>query len=178
MFRNLGKGKYEHVSPSLGAAFNVAQVARGAAYADYDHDGDLDILVANNHGPARLLRNDGGSQNRWLCVKAVGRRSNRSGIGAIVRIQSAGGRQWTTVRSGGSYASQSDLAVTFGLGQDASVSALEVEWPSGTKDRLTNVAANQFLTIEEGKGLVPSPATRSATASARATAPRERGTRN
>jgi hypothetical protein len=158
MFRNMGQGKYEHVSPSLGAAFNVAQVARGAAHADYDRDGDLDILVANNHGPARLLRNEGGNANKWLCVKAVGSTSNRSGIGAIVRIQTASGRQWNSVRSGGSYASQSDLAVTFGLGQDAVVQSVEVEWPSGVKDRVTNVAANQFITIEEGRGLVKAPA--------------------
>jgi hypothetical protein len=159
MFRNLGKGKYEHVSPSLGAAFGVAQVARGAAYADFDRDGDLDILIANNHGPARLLRNDGGNANRWICVKAIGSKSNKSGIGAIVRVQSASGKQWHYVKSGGSYASQSDLAVTFGLGKDAVVQAIEVEWPSGAKDRLTNVAANQFVTIEEGKGQVKAPMT-------------------
>jgi hypothetical protein len=157
MFRNVGKGKYEHVSPSLGPAFNLPQVARGAAHADYDHDGDLDIVIANNHGPARLLRNDGGNANKWLSVKAVGTKSNRSGIGAIVRIQTASGKQWNSVRSGGSYASQSDLALTFGLGQDAVVQTLEVEWPSGTKDRLTNIAANQFITVEEGKGLVKGP---------------------
>jgi hypothetical protein len=159
MFRNLGKGKYEHVSPSLGAAFGVAQVARGAAYADFDRDGDLDILIANNHGPARLLRNDGGNANRWICVKAIGSKSNKSGIGAIVRVQSASGKQWHYVKSGGSYASQSDLAVTFGLGKDAVAQAIEVEWPSGAKDRLTNVAANQFVTIEEGKGQVKAPMT-------------------
>jgi len=166
MFHNLGKGKYEHVSPSLGPAFNVAQVARGAAYADYDHDGDLDILIGNNHGPARLLRNDGGNANKWLCVKAIGTKSNRSGIGAIVRIQTASGRQWSYVRSGGSYASQSDLAQTFGLGQDAVVQSLEIEWPSGAKDRLTNVAANQFITVQEGKGLVKVPVVTSTAAPA------------
>jgi hypothetical protein len=158
MFRNVGKGRYEHASPSLGAAFNVAQVARGAAYADYDKDGDLDILIANNHGPARLLRNDGGNANKWISVKAIGTRSNRSGIGAVVRVQSASGRQWHYVKSGGSYASQSDLALTFGLGKDAVVQSIEVEWPSGAKDRVTNVPANQFVTIQEGKGLVKAPA--------------------
>jgi hypothetical protein len=154
MFRNTGKGKYEHVSGSLGPAFTVPMVARGAAYADYDRDGDLDVIITNNHGPARLLRNDGGNQQKWICVKAVGSRSNRSGIGAVVRIQSASGKQWSMVRSGSSYASQSDLAQTFGLGGDAVVQALEVEWPSGAKDRVTNVAANQFVVVEEGKGIV------------------------
>jgi enediyne biosynthesis protein E4 len=154
MFHNLGKGKYEHVSPTLGAAFNVPQVARGAAYADYDHDGDLDILIASNHGPARLLRNEGGNRNKWMCIKAVGTKSNRSGIGAIVRLQSASGRQWSTVRSGGSYASQSDLALTFGLASDPIVQSIDVQWPSGVKDKVANVQPNQFITIEEGKGLV------------------------
>jgi enediyne biosynthesis protein E4 len=154
MFRNTGKGRFEHVSPALGRDFNVPQVARGAAYADYDRDGDLDILITNNHGPARLLRNDGGNRNHWISVKAVGTTSNRSGIGAVVRIQSASGQQWRTVHSGSSYCSQSDLALTFGLAKDPVVQAIEVEWPSGAKDRATNVPVNQFLRIEEGKGIV------------------------
>jgi hypothetical protein len=87
-------------------------------------------------------------------VKAVGTKSNRSGIGAVVRIQSASGKQWSMVRSGSSYASQSDLAQTFGLGGDGVVQAIEVEWPSGAKDRVANVAANQFVVIQEGKGVV------------------------
>jgi hypothetical protein len=155
MFRNTGNGNYEHTSGSLGPAFQVAQVGRGAAYADYDKDGDLDVLITNNHGPARLLRNDGGNRHKWISVKAVGTKSNRSALGAIVRVQSASaGKQWSTVRSGSSYASQSDLALTFGLGNDAMIQAIEVEWPSGIKDRVANVPANQFVIIEEGKGLI------------------------
>ena len=80
-------------------------------------------------------------------------KSNRDGIGALVRVESASGKQWSVVRSGSSYASQSDLAITFGLAKDPTVTAIEVEWPSGVKDRVTNVAANQFVTIEEGKGI-------------------------
>jgi hypothetical protein len=152
MFRNSGKGKYENASGSLGPAFSVPLVARGAAHADYDRDGDPDILVTSNDGPARLLRNDGGNRNKWIAVKAIGTKSNKSALGAIVRIQSASGKQWTMVRSGSSYASQSDLTQTFGLGSDGTVQAIEVEWPSGTTDRLTNVAANQRITIVEGKG--------------------------
>lgn len=154
MFRNVGKGRFEHVSPQLGPDFNVAQVARGAAYADYDRDGDLDILITNNHGPARLLRNDGGNRNNWICIKAVGTKSNRSGLGAVVRVHSASGTQWQMVRSGSSYSSQSDLALTFGLAKDPTITAIEIEWPSGAKDRVPNVAVNQFLRIEEGKGVV------------------------
>jgi hypothetical protein len=81
-------------------------------------------------------------------------KSNRDGIGAVVRIESAGGKQWSMVRSGSSYCSQSDLALTFGLGKDTSVSAIEIEWPSGQKDTIANVSANQFLLVEEGKGIV------------------------
>jgi hypothetical protein len=155
MFRNLGGGKYDYVGAALGAAFNQPMVARGAAHGDFDRDGDLDIVMTNNHGPAKLLRNEGGSRNNWVSIKAVGTKSNRSALGAIVRVHSASGRQWSTVRSGSSYCSQSDLAQTFGLGKDKQVQAIEIEWPSGVRDRVTNVAANQFLTIVEGQGLRP-----------------------
>jgi len=87
-------------------------------------------------------------------VKTRGVRSNRDGIGAVVRIASASGKQWSMVRSGSSYASQSDLVQTFGLGKDASVALIDVEWPSGAKDHLSNVPAKQLITIEEGNGLV------------------------
>jgi len=154
LFHNLGKRRFENVTPAMGPALNRAMVARGAAYADFDRDGDQDILISTNHGPAYLLRNDAGNRNKWLSVRLVGSKSNRDGIGAVVRIESASGKQWNTVHSGGSYCSQSDLALTFGLGKDAAVTTLEIEWPSGTKQRLSNIAANQFLTIEEDKGIV------------------------
>lgn len=154
LFHNLGKRHFENVTASMGAEFNRAIVGRGAAYADFDHDGDLDIVITTNHGPAYLYRNDGGNRNKWLSVRLVGTKSNRDGIGAVVRVESASGKQWSTVHSGGSYCSQSDLALTFGLGKDPMVSALEIDWPSGTKQRLANVAADQFLTIEEDKGVV------------------------
>ena len=147
LFRNAGQGRFQHVSTAVGRDFTVPQAGRGAAYGDYDRDGDLDLLLVNNHGPARLLRNDGGNRQHWIAVRAVGTKANRSGIGAIVRVQSAQGAQSQMVRSGSSYCSQSDLAVTFGLGPDTTVSAIEVEWPGGGKDRLTNVPANQVLKI-------------------------------
>src|SRR5882724_191239 len=154
LFHNLGKRKFESVAAKMGPEFNRPIVARGAAYADIDHDGDLDLLVTTNHGPAYLYRNDGGNKNKWLCLRTVGSKSNRDGIGAVVRVESASGKQWSVVRSGSSYCSQSDLAVTFGLGADPVVAALEIEWPSGTKQRLTNIAANQFLTVDEQKGIL------------------------
>jgi len=154
LFRNQGQRKFENASNAVGAEFSRPIVARGAAYADIDRDGDLDVLITSNHGPAYLFRNDGGNRNNFVSVKLRGVKSNRDGIGAIVRVQSASGKQWSVVRSGSSYCSQSDLALTFGLARDPAVTAIEVEWPSGTKETVNNVPVNQFLTIEEGKGVV------------------------
>ena len=156
LFRNLGNRKFENVSAGMGAAFTRAMVARGAAYADFDHDGDLDILVSTNNGPAYLFRNDGGNRNHWLCLRLSGSKSNRDGIGAVVKVESASGKQWNMVRSGSSYCSQSDLALTFGLGKDAQAN-LEIDWPSGAVQRLPNVAANQFLMVDEARGITSRP---------------------
>uniref|UniRef100_Q021D1 ASPIC/UnbV domain protein n=1 Tax=Solibacter usitatus (strain Ellin6076) TaxID=234267 RepID=Q021D1_SOLUE len=152
LFRNLGNHKFENVTGGMGAAFNRQIVGRGAAYADFDHDGDLDLLISTNHGPAYLFRNDGGNRNHWLSVRLSGTKSNRDGIGAVVRLESATGKQWSMVRSGSSYCSQSDLALTFGLGKD-SAATLVVEWPSGVRQQLGKVAADQFLTIDEDRGI-------------------------
>ncbi len=154
LFHNLGNRKFENVSNDVGTAFSRPIVARGAAYADIDHDGDLDILVTTNNGPAYLLRNDGGNQNNWICIRAQGTRSNRDGIGAVVHVDSPSGKQWNYVRSGSSYCSQSDLALTFGLRKDKQVTSIDIDWPSGEKQHLSNIAANQFITVVEGKGIV------------------------
>jgi len=160
LFRNLsrdqGKGKFENVTASVGSAFNRPIVARGAAYADFDRDGDLDVLLSTNHGPAYLYRNDGGNRNHWLSVRLAGTKSNRDGIGAVVRVVSAGGKQWNMVRSGGSYCSQSDLALTFGLGKDVSAS-VEIEWPSGARQKLDNLPADRSIAIDEARGLLAQP---------------------
>src|SRR4051794_30305142 len=131
LFHNDGKGRFDNVSAGVGAELMRPVVARGAAYADIDRDGDLDLLVTTNHGPAYLYRNDGGNQNHWWNARLVGTKSNRSAIGAVVRIESASGKQWQVVHSGSSYCSQSDLALTFGLGSDTVISLVEVTWPSG-----------------------------------------------
>ncbi|MGB6945199.1 MAG: CRTAC1 family protein [Bryobacteraceae bacterium] len=154
LFRNLGSKKFQDVSNQVGPDFTKPLVARGAIYGDYDHDGDLDVLLTSNNGPAHLYRNDGGNSNKWISIRTVGTKSNRDGIGATVTITSASGKQWNMVRSGSSYASQSDLALVFGLGQDPAVSSIEVTWPSGTKQRFTNVAANQFIIIDETRGIL------------------------
>jgi hypothetical protein len=140
LFHNTGGGKFQPVP-----AFSKALVARGAAYGDFDHDGDLDVLVATNNGPAYLYRNDGGNKNHWLQVRLTGTKSNRDGIGAVVRV----GSQTQTVHSGSSYCSASDLALTFGLGSDTTVPSIEIQWPSGAHQKMTNVKADQRLTIQE-----------------------------
>jgi hypothetical protein len=155
LFRNLGNGKFADVASSAGTDFATPRVARGAAYADIDNDGDLDLLITTNGGTAVLLRNDGAT-NHSLRFKLVGTRSNRDGIGAVVRVHSGSDQQWQMLRSGSGYLSQSELVLTFGLGADPQTSEVEVQWPSGQVDRLRAVAADQTITIEEGRGVVSS----------------------
>jgi len=143
LFHNDGKGKFSDVSK--GSGLTNAYVARGTAYADYDRDGDLDVIVTNNHGPAVLLKNEGGNANNYLSLRLQGKKSNRSALGAVVRI----GKQWQTVTSGTGYCSQSDLALTFGFGKEATVAKVEIEWPSGARQTLTNVKTRQHLVIAE-----------------------------
>jgi hypothetical protein len=149
LFRNVGKGKFQDVSKAVGADFQRPIVARGAAYADFDRDGDLDILISTNNGPAYLFRNDGGNGNHWITLKLVGTKSNRSALGAVAYVESASGKQMQTVHSGSSYCSQSDLALTFGLGKDDIVKTITVQWPSGQKDVMNNVKPNQYLVVRE-----------------------------
>jgi hypothetical protein len=107
------------------------------------------VLIATNNGPAHLYRNDGGNANHWLSVKLQGTRCNRNGIGAVVRVTSAGGTQWQAVHSGSSYCSASDSALTFGLGQDQKATRVEVEWPGGVRQTLTDVQAGQQIVLKE-----------------------------
>ncbi|HTA23131.1 MAG TPA: CRTAC1 family protein [Terriglobales bacterium] len=153
VFRNLGGGKFQEVTESLGPAFASPKVARGAAYADIDNDGALDVLLTTNGGRAYLFQNEGG-RNKSLRVKLVGTKSNRDGIGAVVRVTSAKDTQWQMVHSGSSYLSQSELVLTFGLRAAVQADSVEVQWPSGKVDKLANVAASQTITVQEGKGIV------------------------
>jgi hypothetical protein len=153
LFRNLGGGKFQEATAQVGSAFASPKVARGAAYADIDNDGALDVLVTTNGGRAWLFHNEGGT-NHSLRLKLVGTKSNRDGIGAVVRMSSGGANQWQMLRSGSSYLSQSELVLTFGLGSATKVETVEVEWPSGHVDKIASLAADQTVTVEEGKGVV------------------------
>ena len=161
LFRNKGKSKFEEVTAQLGRALQQPIVGRGAAYADFDNDGDLDLLLTANNGPVRLLRNDNGNQNDVLRVKTVGTRSNRDGIGAKVTLKTGKGvRLFQMVKTGSSYLSQSELPLTFGLGkpEEGKTVNLEIVWPSGRKESISNVKANQFITVQEGKGIIAAQA--------------------
>jgi enediyne biosynthesis protein E4 len=149
LFHNAGKGKFAEVTPALGTDLTKPRVARGAAYADIDNDGNLDLLVTANGGPASLFRNSG-SGNHSLRIKLSGTKSNRDGIGGVVTLTSGGEKETQMMRSGSSYLSASELVLTFGLGERNAADKIEITWPSGQKDTLSNVAAGQTVTVKEG----------------------------
>ncbi len=152
LFRNLGSGKFTEVTAQMGKVFAAPKVARSTAYGDINNDGFPDILLTTNAGPAYLFRNEGGT-NQSLRIKLVGTKSNRDGIGAVVRVISGDDTQWKMLRSGSSYLSQSELVLTFGLGSHTKADAIEIQWPSGQVDKLSNVNAAQTITVQEGKGI-------------------------
>jgi hypothetical protein len=155
LFHNKGKKKFEEMTGKLGRALQRAIVGRGAAYGDYDNDGDLDLLITSNNGPARLLRNENANQNDLLRVKTVGNRSNRNGIGAKVILKTAKGKLFSMVKTGSSYCSQSELPLVFGLGapEEGRMLSLEITWPGGQKDTISEIKPNQSITVQEGKGI-------------------------
>jgi hypothetical protein len=162
LFRNRGVGHFEDVSNKVGPALRQPVVGRGAAYLDFDNDGDLDVIMTTSNGPARLLRNDNGNQNDMLRVRLVGVRANRDGIGAKVTVRMANGiRSSAMVKSGSSYLSQSELPLTFGLGKPsagtarpAAVVTVDVTWPGGKRESIPGVKPNQAITLQEGKGMI------------------------
>jgi len=154
LFRNTGGGKFQEVAAQLGAEFAAPRLGRGAAFADIDNDGYPDVLVTTNGGAPVLFRNPGGN-NHGLRIKLVGTKSNRDGIGATVKLKIGNDVQYQLLHSGG-YLSQNELALMFGLGSATKADNIEITWPSGQVDRLSNVEAGQTVVVEEGKGITGS----------------------
>jgi len=163
LFRNLGKGKFAEVTKSAGPEFAAARVGRSAAYADVFNDGRLDVLLSTNGGAVHLFRNvaAGASKekpNHSVRFKLIGTKSNRDGIGAVVRVTSSDGTQTQMLKSGSSYLAANELVLTFGLGQLTKGVAVEIRWPNGQVDKLSNVNAGQTVVVTEGKGVMGSRA--------------------
>ena len=155
MFRNLGKGRFDRVSESLGPDFMRPIVGRGVATADYDNDGDIDIVTNNRGDYPSLLRNDDGNANHWLTVLLIGTKSNRDGIGASLKLSLQGVVQYEQAKGGMGYMSASDPRIHFGLGDRTKIDSLEITWPSGQVQKLTDVPVDQIIAVKEGTGIVP-----------------------
>jgi hypothetical protein len=162
LYRNLRNGHFEDVSPQGGSGIMVPVASRGAAFGDFDNDGDIDVVVNTVNDYPQLLRCDSRLENNWLKIKTIGTKSNRSGIGARLRCvthspgETKPHQQIDEVRSGGSYISQNDLRVHFGIGKAEKVELLEIRWPSGAVDTLKDVKPNQMIVVKEGTGIVRS----------------------
>jgi hypothetical protein len=152
VFKNQAGKTFRLANDEWGAAVNQSDSSRGAAYGDFDNDGDLDVLINNQDGPPTLLRNDADNQNHWLLVRCVGRESNRSAIGTRLLLRSGKLPQMREIKAGSSYASQCDTRAHFGLGSVDRVDELEIRWPSGKVEKRENVKTDQILVIEEPEG--------------------------
>jgi len=158
VYRNLGNGQFKDVSAVMGPGISEHFSSRGAAFGDYDNDGDVDVLVLNMNDLPSLLRNDGGNKQNWIKIKLIGTKCNRTAIGARVRVVTGDHVQMDEVHSGSSVMSQGDLRLHFGLGKAETVDVIEVKWPTtGKLERFPQVKANQILTIREGSGIVAGP---------------------
>jgi hypothetical protein len=157
MFRNLGKGQFDKVSDSLGPGFMRPIAGRGLATADYDNDGDIDIVTNNRGDYPFLLRNDGGNAHHFLEVLLIGTKSNRDAIGASLKLNSERFAHVEQAKGGMSYMSASDPRIQFGLGKRTKIDSLEITWPSGQVDRLTGLPVDKIIAVKEGVGIVPHP---------------------
>ncbi len=174
LFHNEGNGRFREVSQQAGNGFQTPYVARGVAFADFDNDGFVDVVVGNNGDPPLLLHNSGGNGSHFLNFKLVGTKSNRDAMGARVRAVAGGLSQIREIAGGGSYLSQSDLRANFGLGKATKADTVEVKWPSGQQQVFRNVEADKFYLMEEGRSelgmqrfgskAVTSPSSKAATA--------------
>jgi hypothetical protein len=153
LFRNLGNKRFQDITEEVGGGLLLEKSSRGAAFGDYDNDGDIDVIVVNLDDRPTLLRNDTAAGHHWLTVQLVGAKSNRDGIGARVRVTAGGRTQAAEIRGGGSYLSNNDRRAHFGLAEADRVQQLQIEWPSGLVETATNVAADGFYIAREGRGL-------------------------
>jgi len=159
LYKNLRDGRFDDVSLQGGPGITAPVASRGCAFGDFDNDGDLDVVVNTVNDLPQLLRCDSTTKNNWLKVRTIGVKSNRSGIGARIRcVTIVAGEpkphsQIDEVRSGGSYISQNDLRIHFGIGRAEKVDLLEIRWPSGQVDTLKDIKANQLIYVKEGQGI-------------------------
>ncbi len=151
IFRNLGNGQFEDITAQLGAGFALRKTSRAAAFGDYDNAGDIDILITNWNQTADLLRNEGGNRNNWIQVQAIGTKSNRSAIGAQIKVVTGKLTQYAEVKSSGNYLAFSDLRIHFGLKDAQCIDLLEIQWQSGVVDTATHLSVNQRLIAIEGE---------------------------
>jgi hypothetical protein len=151
LFHNQGNGKFVETTKLAGNGFQTAYAGRGVAFADFDNDGFMDLVVGNNDDPPLLLHNGGGTGNHFLNFKLVGTKSNRDGMGARIRVQAGGISQIREIAGGGSYLSQSDLRANFGLAKATVAETVEIKWPSGQQQVFHNVEADKFYLVEEGR---------------------------
>ena len=157
VYKNLRNGQFKDVSPAMGPGINQRFSSRGAAFGDYDNDGDIDVLVLNLGDMPSLLRNAGGNKQNWIKLKLIGTKCNRTAIGARARVVTGSHAQIDEVHSGSSVMSQSDLRLHFGLGKAEIVDVIEIKWPTTQKiEKFTNVKANQIIQIREGSGIITS----------------------
>jgi hypothetical protein len=154
LFHNAG-ARLRHVTMEVGGGLLLEKSSRGAAFGDYDNDGDRDVLVVNMNDRPTLLRNDTTASNHWIAIRLVGTKSNRDGIGAKVTVQAGNQRQRSEVRGDGSYMSHSDVRAHFGLGKATRVDRVEIRWPSGLVETATSLAADRFYIAREGSGIMP-----------------------
>jgi len=151
LFENVN-GKFINVSAQSGDIFKKDFSARGLSVGDYDNDGDLDVLIINNGEPPLLLRNEGGNRGNWLGLQLTATRSNPGAVGAIITWEAGGVRRSRLKTSGGSFLSSHDPREILGVGKAAKIDSLEIKWPSGRVDKLTNLPLNKYIKVVEGGG--------------------------
>ena len=152
LFHNEANGKFADVTAQSGDGFSIPRLGRGAAFADFDNDGFMDVVVANNGDPPMLLRNSGGAGHHFVNFTLIGTKSNRDAMGARVKLRAGGSNQIREIAGGGSYLSHSDLRAHFGLGSATRIDTLEINWPSGLVEKFKDVEANRFYRVTEGTG--------------------------